>query len=78
MSTEPNPLMPESEDADCASKGLKALKIAGWFSAGLVVAVLSVYVGFEIRSRYLFNRRTPYDFFSNIGEQPAGEFGMGI
>jgi hypothetical protein len=70
--------MPESEGADCAAKGLKALKIAGWFSAGLFVAVVSIYVGAEIRSRYLFRKRTPYDFFSNIGEQPAGEFGMGI
>lgn len=78
MSTEPIPLMPASEGADCASKGLKVLKIAGWFSAGLFVAVVSIYAAAEIRSRYLFNKRTPYDFFSNVGEQPTGEFGMGI
>ena len=77
MSTEPIPLMPEVESADCGRKASHALQVAGWFSAGLAVAILSIYVGAEIRSRYLFNKRTPYDFYSNVGEQPA-EFGMGI
>lgn len=77
MSTEPIPLTPERESPDCGSKGINALKIVGWFSAGLVVAVVSIYAAAEIRSRYLFKKRTPYDFYSNVGEQPA-EFGMGI
>ena len=79
MSTEPVPLLPEPEEgADCAGKGLHALKIAGWFSAGLVVAVVSIYAAAEIRSRYLFNKRTPYDFYSHLGEQPTSDFGVGI
>lgn len=78
MSNELIPLMSESESADCGKKASHALQIVGWFSAGLAFAVLSIYVGAEIRSRYLFRKRTPYDFYSNIGEQPAGEFGMGI
>jgi hypothetical protein len=78
MSTHPIPRIPEMESADCDPKGFNALKIVGWFSAGLVVAVLSIYAAAEIRSRYLFNKRTPYDFYSNVGEQPTGEFGVGI
>jgi hypothetical protein len=78
MSNELVPPISESESADCGSKASHALQIVGWFSAGLAFAVLSIYVGVEIRSRYLFSKRTPYDFYSNVGEQPAGEFGMGI
>jgi hypothetical protein len=77
MSNELEPVTPESESADCGQTASHALQIVGWFSAGLAFAVLSIYVGAEIRSRYLFRKRTPYDFYSNIGEQPA-EFGMGI
>jgi len=78
MSIEPIPVNSEAESTDCGNRAANVLKMAGWFSAGLVVAVLSIYVGAEIRSRYLFRKRTPYDFYSNLGEQPAGEFGMGI
>lgn len=78
MSIETVPTTSEAENADCGNGAANVLKMVGWFSAGLVVAVLSVYVGAEIRSRYLFRKRTPYDFYSNLGEQPAGEFGMGI
>lgn len=78
MSIEPLSTTSEAESADCGNGAANALKMVGWFSAGLVVAVLSIYVGAEIRSRYLFRKRTPYDFYSNLGEQAAGEFGMGI
>lgn len=78
MSIKSMSLMPEMEGADCATRGFNALKMVGWFSAGLVVAVISIYAAAEIRSRYLFKKRTPYDFYSNVGEQPTGEFGMGI
>lgn len=78
MSTEPLSLLPKPENADCGSKLAGVLHVIGWFSAGLAVAALSVYLGAELRSRYLFSKRTPYDFYSNVGEQPTGEFGMGI
>lgn len=78
MSTEPISLMSEAESTDCGKKSSNTLQIVGWFSAGLAVAVLTIYVGAEIRSRYLFNKRTPYDFYSNVTEQPTGEFGVGI
>ena len=53
------------------------LRVIGWFSIGMAVAALGIYVGSELRSRYKFKRRTPYDFYSNA-EQQASEFGMGI
>lgn len=58
----------------------KVLRVLGWFSAGMALAGLGVLVGYELRCRYKFNRRTPYDFFSHAeGEQQAAnEFGVGI
>jgi len=58
--------------------GTKVFTVLGWFSAGMAIAALGLYLGNEIRLRYRFNHRTPYDFYSNAGEQQAGEFGMGI
>jgi hypothetical protein len=78
MSDEPMSLMSQSESSDCGGKLSGMLHLVGWFSAGLAVAALSIYLGAELRSRYLFSKRTPYDFYSNGGEQPTGEFGMGI
>jgi hypothetical protein len=54
------------------------LRVIGWFSVGMAVAALGIYLGGELRSRYKFKRRTPYDFYSAGGEQQASEFGMGI
>jgi hypothetical protein len=54
------------------------LRVIGWFSVGMAVAALSIYLGSELRSRYKFKRRTPYDFYSNAGENPISEFGMGV
>ena len=56
----------------------KALRVIGWFSMGMAVATIGIYVGYELRCRYKFKRRTPYDFFSNAESQTANEFGVGI
>lgn len=53
------------------------LRVIGWFSVGMVVAALGIYLGAELRSRSRFKRRTPYDFYSNSDER-AGEFGVGV
>jgi len=53
------------------------LRVLGWFSVGMAVAAIGIYVGRELRLRYKFNHRTPYDFYSSAGEQ-TGEFGVGI
>ena len=56
----------------------KTLRVIGWFSAGMAVATLGIYVGYEIRSRYKFRHRTPYDFYAHAGAGAATDFGVGI
>jgi hypothetical protein len=73
MSTEPESLAPVEEINES-----NALRLIGWFSVGMALAALGVFVGREMRSRYKFSHRTPYDFYANAGEQQASEFGMGI
>jgi hypothetical protein len=53
--------------------------VLGWASAAVGIAALGLYVGWELRVRYKFNRRTPSDFFSHAGDEGTStEFGMGI
>ena len=73
MSPEIESLVPAEETHDSS-----ALRMVGWFSVGIAVAALGIVVGREMRSRYKFNHRTPYDFYSSAGEGHASEFGMGI
>jgi hypothetical protein len=54
------------------------MRIIGWVSAGLAAVALGILVGRELRSRYKFNRRTPYDYYANAGEYEMGEYGVGI
>jgi hypothetical protein len=54
------------------------LRVIGWFSVGMALAALGIFVGRELRSRYKFKRRTPYDFYSSADERQTSEFGMGI
>jgi type VI protein secretion system component VasF len=56
----------------------KTLRVIGWFSAGMAVATLGIYLGYEIRSRYKFSHRTPYDFYSRAEPSAANDFGVGI
>jgi hypothetical protein len=67
---------PSTEEQHISS----TLKVIGWLSVGVAVAALGVYVSRELRSRYKFNRRTPYDFYDHAfaKEQQAGEFGLGV
>ena len=74
MSIEPENLAEEIEQVS----ERKALRVIGWFSMGMAVASLGIYLGFELRSRYKFKRRTPYDFYSKADAQSTGEFGVGI
>jgi hypothetical protein len=68
----------EDENPSQEGRGKKALRVIGWFSVGMAVAALGIYVSAEVRSRYKFKRRTPYDFYANAGQRSTGEFGVGI
>lgn len=55
------------------------IRTVGWISAGLGAVALGLFVGRELRQRYKFNRRTPYDFYSHSGDETHDmEFGVGI
>lgn len=56
----------------------KTLRVIGWFSVGMAVAAIGLYLGRELRLRYKFNKRTPYDFYASAGNQQSTEFGVGI
>ena len=73
MSTEPETLAPADE-----TRGPRTLRAITWFSVGIAVATLGLIAGAELRKRYKFNHRTPYDFYSNAADRQPGEFGMGI
>ena len=78
MSGEPVILVPVEEAQVEEKKDSRVLQVIGWFSIGMAVAALSIYVGTELRSRSKFKKRTPYDFYANAGEQQASEFGVGV
>jgi hypothetical protein len=55
------------------------LKTVGWVSAALGAVALGLIVGRELRERYKFNRRTPYDLYSHSGDElPDVDCGVGI
>lgn len=61
-----------------SEEGKMLLRNVGLVSAGITVLALGVVVGRELRARYKFQRRTPYDFYSHSGDQAEMEFGVGI
>ena len=75
MSTSYEMLTPEEEILADGKSGSKTLRVITWFSVGMAVAALGIYVGHEIRTRYKFKKRTPYDYYSNAGET---EYGVGV
>ncbi|MHB1021679.1 MAG: hypothetical protein ACYC46_00945 [Acidobacteriaceae bacterium] len=59
--------------------GGKTLKTIGWVSVGVGAVALGVAIGRELRLRYKFNRRTPYDYYSHAGDSmPDVDYGVGI
>jgi hypothetical protein len=69
----------ESSVEGVQKSGHSLARTVGWVSAGVTALALGVVVGREIRQRYKFNRRTPYDFYAHSGDQATDvEFGVGI
>jgi len=54
------------------------VKTIGWVSAALGAVALGLFVGRELRLRYKFNHRTPYDFYAHAGDEEDVDFGLGI
>jgi hypothetical protein len=78
MSAEPEPLTIVEECNAKEKCESTILRVVGWFSVGMAVAALGIYLGNELRKGYRFKRRTPYDFYSGAGEPTTSEFGMGV
>jgi hypothetical protein len=78
MSPETEVQLPGEEVPSIEKAGFTAMRVITWFSVGVAVAVVGIFVGAELRSRSRFKKRTPYDFYSNAGEHQASEFGVGI
>jgi hypothetical protein len=78
MSAELEDQLPVEETPTTEKAGSTALRVITWFSVGMAVAVVGIYLGAELRSRSKFKKRTPYDYYSNAGEHQASEFGVGI
>jgi hypothetical protein len=61
-----------------AAEGRTFMRNVGLVSAGITVLAIGVVVGRELRARYKFQRRTPYDIYAHSGDQQDLEFGVGI
>ncbi|HEV2619220.1 MAG TPA: hypothetical protein VGU23_04705 [Acidobacteriaceae bacterium] len=63
---------------DEAAEESHLLRTVGWVSAALGAVALGLIVGRELRQRYKFNRRTPYDLYAHSGDELDVDFGVGI
>ncbi len=50
---------------------------AAWVTGAVAVLAAGLYAGRELRSRYKFKRRTPYDFYAHSSDPGEMEFGVG-
>ena len=65
-------------EADPEEEETTLIKTVGWISAGLGAVALGLFIGRELRQRYQFNRRTPYDFYAHSGDEQDVDFPLGI
>jgi hypothetical protein len=69
---------PRHENDETEEEETTLIKTVGWISAGLGAVALGLFIGRELRQRYRFNRRTPYDFYAHSGDEQDVDFGLGI
>lgn len=67
-----------AEDSSREEHDSTLYKTIGWISAGLGAVALGLFVGRELRLRYKFSHRTPYDFYAHSGDEEDVDFGLGI
>lgn len=63
---------------DDESRHIRPLRVIGWLSLGLGIATVGLLIGRELRGRYKFKRRTPYDFYAHASAQRSSDFPVGI
>jgi hypothetical protein len=68
----------DQEEGEGEEEESTLIKTVGWISAGLGAVALGLFIGRELRQRYQFNRRTPYDFYAHSGDEQDVDFGLGI
>lgn len=68
----------EVHDTEEMDEESTIFRTVGWISAGLGAVALGLFLGRELRQRYKFNRRTPYDFYAHSGDEQDVDFGLGI
>jgi hypothetical protein len=61
-----------------SQEGKVFMRNVGLVSAGITVLAIGVVVGRELRARYKFHRRTPYDLYAHAGDPLDVEFGVGV
>lgn len=55
------------------------LRTVSWTGLALGVAALGLIVGRELRLRYKFNHRSPYDYYAHAGDHgPADSYAVGV
>jgi hypothetical protein len=73
--TLPFPRQPHDEEEE---EETTLIKTVGWISAGLGAVALGLFIGRELRQRYQFNHRTPYDMYAHSGDEQDVDFGLGV
>ena len=76
--TIPFPPSARNGNEDGGEEETTLIKTVGWISAGLGAVALGLFIGRELRQRYQFNRRTPYDLYAHSGDEQDVDFGLGI
>jgi hypothetical protein len=66
------------DEDECEQEESTLIKTVGWISAGLGAVALGLFIGRELRQRYQFNRRTPYDLYAHSGDELDVDSGLGI
>lgn len=56
-------------DAEAARGSSMTARVIGWSSLAFGVAALGVFIGREIRVRYKFSHRTPYDYYAHSADR---------
>jgi hypothetical protein len=55
------------------------LRTVTWTGIAVSVAAVGLLIGRELRLRYKFNHRSPYDYYAHAGDQaPLDSYAVGI